>query len=1210
VTTFRQLLEEFEGAAKSQAAKGRRFEEFCEAYFQTDPVWAERFDAVWSWMDWPGRAGAADTGIDLVARERGTGDLVAIQCKFYAPTASLSWPNVATFVGMLGRPEFTSGMIVSTAGAESPKVEVNLDSHAKDTTMWRVADFEESALDWNSFRIEKPAELALQDPLKLRPHQVDAIDDVTAGLETADRGQLIMACGTGKTLTSLRLAEKQVGVGGSVLFLVPSINLLSQSVKAWASNAEVSLATFAVCSDAHAGKRRSDEDMSANDLSIPASTNTQALLDEVNARATDSNMTVVFSTYQSIDVITQAQEDGIGQFDLVICDEAHRTTGAFSDIDDQSTFTKVHFNEYVNAAKRLYMTATPRVYGDQAKSKAAEGDVLVASMDDESTFGPIFHELAFGDAVAQGLLCDYKVIVLAVNEDAVSSAFQRQLAKTDGELGLDDVSRIVGCWHGLSKRGPQFDDDDIPMRRAVAFSSTIKQSKAFTDAFPEIANEVFEDRKHRNAVKVEAQHVDGKTNVKVRSEAIAWLEEPPGQGVCRVLSNARCLTEGVDVPALDAVLFLQARKSIVDVVQAVGRVMRLAEGKDFGYVILPVGIPAGVAPEDALRDQKSYKVVWQVLQALRSHDERLEAEINKIDINKTSSKIRVIGIGLGNGGDDPANPGDKLKTTESAKGTQLELPDLHEWHDALYARIVEKVGNRKYMANWADDIAKIAAAQETRIRGLLAHPDQNPEAVARFDEFLTALQNNLNDAVTREDAIGMLSQHLITRPVFEALFGHDQFTAANPVSQVMDTMIATLDDANLATETAALEGFYEHIRMLIGGIDTADGRQRVITELYEQFFRKALPKTVQALGIVYTPVEIVDFINRSVNDLLVKHFDGTTISDEGVHVLDPFSGTGTFISRLLDSGLIKAEDLDRKYRDELHANELVLFAYYIAAINIETTYNALAQGAGYTPFEGIVLTDTFQLSEAGDPMDEVFFPRNNARADKQKTLDIRVIVGNPPYSVGQSSQNDDNQNLHYPTLDRSIEETYAELSTAKSKRTLYDSYIRAMRWASNRIQASPDGGIVGFVSNGGWLDGNTAAGIRLTVADEFHHIYIYNLRGNARTSGEQRRREADNVFHPGQSQHRRHHPPHPPTRAATNQWRTDPLPRNRGLPRPPTETRCRRRRHRRPRQLGAHRAQPLRRLGESTRCYVRQTRSPCGRRRDFHRKHSRTCFQP
>jgi predicted helicase len=242
-----------------------------------------------------------------------------------------------------------------------------------------------------------------------------------------------MACGTGKTLTSLRLAEQVVGAGGSVLFLVPSINLLSQSVKAWANDATVPLATFAVCSDAHAGaRRRQDEDMSANDLSVPASTNTDSVVGGDRRPGVDTNMSVVFSTYQSIDVITKAQQaDGIGQFDLVICDEAHRTTGAFTDIDDQSMFTKVHFDEYVNTAKRLYMTATPRVYGDQAKAKAADADVLVASMDDESTFGPVFHELGFGDAVAQQLLTDYKVLVLAVNEDEVSSAFQRQLASTE-----------------------------------------------------------------------------------------------------------------------------------------------------------------------------------------------------------------------------------------------------------------------------------------------------------------------------------------------------------------------------------------------------------------------------------------------------------------------------------------------------------------------------------------------------------------------------------------------------------------------------------------------------------------------------------------------------------------------------------------------------------------------------------------------------------
>ena len=1114
MTTFRQLLEEFDASAKTTAAKGRRFEEFCLDYFQTDPIWVERFDAVWPWMDWPGRESEADAGVDLVARERGTDDQVAIQCKFYSPTASLSWTGVSTFVGMLGRPQFTSGMIVSTAGSESPKVEVNLERHAKATTIWRVDDFERSAIDWDQFTLSSPSQLRIRPPLTLRPHQEAAITDVIVGFKKADRGQLIMACGTGKTLTSLRLAEQVVGAGGSVLFLVPSINLLSQSVKAWANDATIPLATFAVCSDAHAGaRRREDEDMSANDLSVPASTDTEALLEAIGARASDTNMSVVFSTYQSIDVISKAQADGIGQFDLVICDEAHRTTGAFTDIDDQSMFTKVHFDEYVNTAKRLYMTATPRVYGDQAKAKAADADVLVASMDDESTFGPVFHELRFGDAVAQRLLTDYKVLVLAVNEDEVSSAFQRQLASTSGELALNDVSRIVGCWHALSKRGPQFEGDNHPMRRAVAFSSTIKQSKAFTEAFPEIANEALEERAHRNAVKIEAQHVDGKTNVKVRSEAVAWLEEPPGQGVCRVLSNAKCLTEGVDVPALDAVLFLQPRKSIVDVVQAVGRVMRLAPDKEFGYVVLPVAIPAGVAPEDALRNQKDYQVVWQVLQALRSHDERLAAEINKIDINKTSSKVEVIGIGLGNGGDDPANPGEKITTTTTqSAGTQLELPDLHEWHDAIYARIVEKVGNRRYMESWAADIAQIASAQETRIRTLLDHPDQNPQAVERFDEFLTALRNNLNDGVTRDDAIGMLSQHLITRPVFEALFGGDQFTLNNPVSQVMQSMIDTLDDANLQSETATLEGFYEHIRMLIGGITTAEARQKVITELYEKFFKRALPQTVEALGIVYTPIEIVDFINRAVNDLLIKHFNGTTLSNEGVHVLDPFTGTGTFITRLLQTGLINPADLARKYASELHANEIMLLAYYIAAINIETTYNTLTSTDTYQPFEGIVLTDTFQLAEEGDPMDAIFFPSNNARADHQKSLGIRVIVGNPPYSVGQTSQNDNNQNVGYPTLDSSIEATYARRSTATLKSKLYDSYIRAIRWASNRIHDSPDGGIIGFVSNGGWIDANSADGIRLTLPGEFHHIYIYNLRGNARTAGEQRRKEADNVF--------------------------------------------------------------------------------------------------
>ena len=1113
MTTFRQLLDQFDESAQTRTAKGRRFEQFCEAFFELHQAAGYDFDEVWSWMDWPGRHGQTDTGIDLVARERGSGDLVAVQCKFYSPQATLSWSSVSTFVGMLGQPEFASGLIVSTAGAESANLHTNIRHHAKPIRVWRVADFEASAVDWDQFRIDRPEQLALRESKHLRPHQEQAIADVAEEFKRHRRGQLIMACGSGKTFTSLRLAEQLVGAGGSVLFLVPSINLLSQAVKAWATDALERLASFAVCSDVHAGRRAADEDMSPNDLAFPASTDTAALLQRVRERAGPETMTVVFSTYQSIDVITQAQQQGLSDFDLVVCDEAHRTTGAFKDAGDQSVFTRIHDDAHVRARRRLYMTATPRVYGDQTKAKAAQHDVVLASMDDEATYGPVFHELGFGDAVAQSLLTDYRVIILAVNEDAVAGAFQQQLAADGADLALNDVARIVGCWHGLSKRGPQFAGDQVAMQRAVAFSSTIKASKAFAEMFPRIANEALENRRDANAVKIETDHVDGTNNVKVRSEALAWLEARPGQGVCRVLSNAKCLTEGVDVPALDAVLFLQPRRSIVDVVQAVGRVMRLAPGKDYGYVILPVAVPAGVSPEEALRDNKAYQVVWQVLQALRSHDERLAAEINKIDINGTSKMVQVIGVGLA-GGDAPTDPGITTTETEPTP-TQLLLPDLVAWRDALYARIVERVGDRRYMEHWAEDIGRIASAQQARIRGLLDSPEQNPRAVARFGEFLTALQHNLNDAVTRDDAIAMLSQHLITRPVFEALFGGREFSGRNPVSQVMQAMMDVLDAGGIGAETATLEGFYEHIHTLVGGIDSAEGRQRVITGLYEQFFKKALPDVVEALGIVYTPVEIIDFINRSVNDLLMRHFDGATLSDEGVHVLDPFTGTGTFITRLLQSGLIRADALERKYTSELHANEITLLAYYIAAINIETAYQGEHPGGEYQPFAGIVLADTFQMDETDDMVDTLIFPRNNARADRQKGLDIRVIVGNPPYSAGQKSQNDDNANVRYPTLDTSIANTYAARSGASNKKALYDSYVRAIRWASTRLASSSRGGIIGYVTNGGWLDGNAASGIRDTLTREFHHVYVYNLRGNQRTSGELSRREGGKVFGSG-----------------------------------------------------------------------------------------------
>jgi predicted helicase len=593
----------------------------------------------------------------------------------------------------------------------------------------------------------------------------------------------------------------------------------------------------------------------------------------------------------------------------------------------------------------------------------------------------------------------------------------------------------------------------------------------------------------------------------------------------------------VDVPSLDAVLFLNPRNSQVDVVQSVGRVMRKAEGKEYGYIILPIAVPASQDPETALNDNKKYKVVWDVLQALRAHDDRFEAMINKLDLNRNANDvIDVIAVTDPFNEEDGGAPAGEKSGTETA-GTQetlFALARADEWRNAIFARMVRKVGDRRYWESWATDVKEIADRHVIRIRTILDGPD--PRAREEFAVFLEGLRGNLNDGISESDAIDMLSQHLITKPVFEALFDGYSFAAHNPVSQVMDSMIAVLEQYNLDSEVQNLEDFYRSVRIRAEGVSNAEGKQKIITELYERFFKLAFPRTAESLGIVYTPVEVVDFIIRAVDDVLAKDFN-SSLSAPGVHVLDPFAGTGTFTVRLLQSGRIKPEDLLRKYTQELHANEILLMAYYIAAINIEATLHGLLEDqaasavesnpmvepspvvepveTAYIPFDGMVLTDTFQMSEDGDTLDEHVFTSNNDRLMAQNKLDIRVIIGNPPYSVGQSSGNDNNANLKYPTLDESIRYTYADRSTATLKNSLYDSYIRAIRWASTRILTSPDGGVVAYVSNGGYIDGNTADGLRKTLVDEFHDIYVYNLRGNQRTAGEQSRREGGKIFDSG-----------------------------------------------------------------------------------------------
>ncbi|MCC2934535.1 helicase-related protein, partial [Enterobacter hormaechei] len=768
-------------------------------------------------------------------------------------------------------------------------------------------------------------------------------------------------------------------------------------------------------------------------------------------------------------------------------------------------------------------------------------------MDDVGLYGEDLYVITFSKAVQLGILCDYKVIVLAVEESHVSRRIQSLLKDENNQLKVDDAAKIVGCWKALAKQGLASSDGIQPdaMKRAVAFCQVIEKdykgkthkvsSKLITEMFGavveayqaseiEYLKEVQQNQNVDPSLKLQCQvqHVDGGMNATQKKSKIEWLKADTDENVCRILSNVRCLSEGVDVPSLDAVLFLTPRSSQVDVVQSVGRVMRRAEGKELGYVILPVVIPAGEEPENALNNNQAYRVVWQVLNALRAHDDRFDAMINKLEFNgKDTARMEVVAVA------DKVVKKTKRQTKKSetvakarksngiGAGTiqppeQLDIEfSVGEIERALYAKIVKKCGNRHHWEDWANDIAKIARTHIDRIHAILENPANTAE-ISAFKAFSDELRDDLNNSISDDEIIEMLAQHLITKPVFDALFADYNFTDHNPMSMAMQDVLNTLHEHHLEKEANTLNSFYESVKMRADGITTAEGKQQIIVQLYDKFFRNAFPKMTERLGIVYTPVEVVDFIIHSVNDVLKQEF-GQTLGDEGVHIIDPFTGTGTFITRLLQSGLISSDKLAYKFKNEIHANEIVLLAYYIAAINIEAVYHDITNESAYTPFQGICLTDTFEMYEKDDLISDVLVD-NSERRKRQKALDIRVIIGNPPYSAGQESANDNNQNVKYPQLDKRIADTYAAYTSATNKNALYDSYIRAIRWASDRIGEQ---GVIGFVTNGSYIDSNSADGLRKCLTEEFSSLYFFHLRGNQRTSGEKSRQEGGKIFGSG-----------------------------------------------------------------------------------------------
>ncbi|WP_121288543.1 DEAD/DEAH box helicase [Helicobacter pylori] len=1139
ISAYKFIKEKLQAIPNSHD-KGSWFEKVSKQFLLEHDS-ANEYESIKLWNDWELRGKEGDRGIDIVI-QTASKEYIAVQCKFHQNSISLN--DISTFLAKLhngvGKVRFKKGIIISTSNltrAAQQEIEQTR-STGKDIDIDIITeeDFIYSRIDWEKFDPTKTKdELPLCDKKKPRPHQQEAINATKEYFSNPKnaRGKLIMACGTGKTYTSLKIME---ALDPKItLFLAPSIALLSQTFREYAQEKSDPFYASIVCSDDKVGssKNEDNDDIKFSELPIKPSTRLEDILSAYEKAQKENKRFIIFSTYQSALRIKEAQEAGLNEIDLIICDEAHRTVGAMyssNERDDKNAFTLCHSDENIKAKKRLYMTATPKVYSESSKAKAKEKDNVIYSMDDAEVFGEEIYTLNFERAIALDLLTDYKVIILAVrseNLSGVTNSVNKKIKELEAKgtkldkklINNEFVCKIVGTHKGLAKQdlialdNENKEDNDLKSQRdtfvsqrAISFCKSIQTSKNIKDSFETIMECYDEELKKKSFknLQISIDHIDGTMNCKERLEKLENLNQFK-PNTCKVLSNARCLSEGVDVPALDSVIFFDGKSAMVDIIQAVGRVMRKAKNKKRGYIILPIALrESEIKNLDEAVKNTNFQNIWKVLKALRSHDSSL------VDEATFKEKIKIFGS------DDESNPDDeeelkkdKTEHQNDPKEAQKTLFDailLQDLANAVYNVMPTKLGDRNYWENFAKKTGNIARTLNERLKNIFG---KNPEI---FDNFLTSLRDNIHQSIREDEALDMIVSHIITKPIFDALFGDN---IKNPIAKALDKMVLKLSSLGLEGETKDLKNLYESVKTEAARAKSEKSQQELIKNLYNTFFKEAFRKQSEKLGIVYTPIEVVDFILRATNGILKKHFN-TDFNDKNITIFDPFTGTGSFIARLLskENDLISDEALKEKFLNHLFAFDIVLLSYYIALINI--TQAAQNRDSSLTNFKNIALTDSLDYLE--EKSAKGAFPLFEDLKENQEiktTLvnqKIQVIIGNPPYSSGAKSENDNNQNLTHPKLEKWVYEKYGKNSTAKVGATTRDTLIHSIRMASDLLK---DKGVLGFVVNGSFIDNKSADMFRKCVAQEFAHLYMLNLRGNRRTSGEVSRREGGQIFDSG-----------------------------------------------------------------------------------------------
>ncbi len=1091
--------------------KGSLFEKISKQFLQEHDS-ANEYESIDLWYDWKLRGNERDKGIDIVI-QTASKEYIAVQCKFHQN--SISYNDISPFLTQLlsgvGEVRFKKGIIISTSKLTRAALEeieqIRSTGMGIDIDEITEEDFIYSQIDWEKFDpTQTQDELPLRDKKKPRSHQTEAIKATKEYFSSPKntRGKLIMACGTGKTYTSLKIMEALDSK--IMLFLAPSIALLSQTFREYAQEKSEPFYASIVCSDDKVGKSKDEDndDINFSELPLKPSTRLEDILSVRKKAQKENKRFIIFSTYQSALRIKEAQEAGLGEIDLIICDEAHRTVGAMyssNERDDKNAFTLCHSDDNIKAKKRLYMTATPKVYSESSKAKAKESDNVIYSMDDAEIFGEEIYTLNFSKAIALDLLTDYKVMILAVRKEnlsGVTNSVNKKISQLKAEgtkldkklINNEFVCKIVGTHKGLAKQDlivlddENKEDNDLKSKRdtfvsqrAINFCKSINTSKNIKDSFETIMECYDEELKKKSFknLKISIDHIDGTMNCKDRLEKLEKLNQFQ-PNTCKVLSNARCLSEGVDVPALDSIVFFDGKSAMVDIIQAVGRVMRKAKRKKRGYIILPIALEESeIKNLDEAVNNTNFKNIWKVIKALRSHDPSL------VDEATFKEKIKIFGSDDNSEENHNDKEPQKDKTEQDPKQAQKTLFDailLQDLADAMYNVMPTKLGDRNYWENFTKKTGNIARTLNNRLKMIF---DKNPEF---FHSFLNSLRENIHQNIKEDEAL--------------------------------DKMVEKLATLGLEGETKDLKNLYESVKTEAAHAKSQKSQQELIKNLYNTFFKEAFKKQSEKLGIVYTPIEVVDFILRATNGILKKHFN-TDFNDQSITIFDPFTGTGSFIARLLskENALLADEALKEKFQNNLFAFDIVLLSYYIALINI--TQAAQNRDGSLKNFKNIALTDSLDyLEEKTNKGALPLYEDLKENKDIKDTLagqNIRVIIGNPPYSAGAKSENDNNQNLSHPKLEKEVCEKYGKNSTSKNVgQTTRDTLIQSIRMASDVVK---DKGVIGFVVNGGFIDSKSTDGFRKCVAKEFSHLYVLNLRGNQRTSGEVSKKEGGKIFDSG-----------------------------------------------------------------------------------------------